>query len=51
MAYATTIVPAVTGGMTTEYFTEFINTTVGTVTLIQILDSGSKLVLVWEVGV
>tara|TARA_R110000772_G_scaffold207760_2_gene318267 strand:- start:404 stop:574 length:171 start_codon:yes stop_codon:yes gene_type:complete len=47
--YHSTIVPSVTGAMTTEYFATFLNTTMNPTSgeLITILDHGS-LVLVWK---
>ncbi len=47
--YHSTIVPPVTGAMTTVYFEDFLNTTMNPTSgeLITILDHGS-LVLVWK---
>jgi len=47
--YHATIVPSVTGAMSTEYFENFLNTTMNPTSgeLITILDHGS-LVLVWK---
>jgi len=47
--YHTTIVPSVEGAMNTEYFANFLNTTMNPTSgeLITILDHGS-LVLVWK---
>ena len=47
--YHATVVPSVTGSMSTEYFETFLNTTMNPLSgeLITILDHGS-LVLVWK---
>ncbi len=47
--YHATVVPSVTGAMTTEYFENFLNTTMQPTSgeLIKILNHGS-LVLVWK---
>jgi len=52
MALSATIVPPVTGGggMGEDYFTQFLNDTVGSGQLIQILERGSRLVLVYDDG-
>lgn len=47
--YHATVVPPVTGAMSTTYFEDFLNTTMNPTSgeLIQIIDHGS-LVLVWK---
>jgi len=47
--YNATVVPSVSGAMSTEYFEDFLNTTMNPTSgeLITILDHGS-LVLVWK---
>ena len=56
MAFHTTLVPAPSGQPdsrdTETYLEDFINTTVGAGTLIQVLENrGSQLILVWDDGV
>lgn len=51
MAYQSTIVPPTSGSMSAQYLADFINTTVGSGTLVQILENGPRLVLVWDDGV
>ena len=56
MAFHTTLVPAPSGQpdarYTEAYLETFINTTVGTGTLIQVLENrGSQLILIWDDGV
>ncbi len=56
MAYHTTLVPAPSGApdsrYTETYLETFINATVGSGTLIQVLENrGSQLILIWDDGV
>ena len=53
MAYQSSIVPSVSsgGGMSAQYLADVINAKVGSGTLIQILEMGPRLVLVWDDGV
>ena len=56
MAFHTTLVPAPSGQpdarYTETYLEDFINTTVSSGTLIQVLENrGSQLILVWDDGV
>jgi creatinine amidohydrolase/Fe(II)-dependent formamide hydrolase-like protein len=48
MAYHATLVPPVSAGMSAAYLGTFIDTTVGTNTLIQVLERGPNLVLIWK---
>lgn len=48
MAYHVTAVPPTSAAMSAAYLTSFINTTVSTGTLIQILENGPVLVLIWK---
>lgn len=48
MAYHATLVPPVTAGMSATYLGDFIDTTVSTGTLIQILERSPNLVLIWK---
>lgn len=48
MAYHTTLVPPVSSGMSAQYLENFIEDTVSTGTLIQILENGPRLVLIWK---
>ncbi len=55
MAFKTTLVPAPSGQpdsrYTETYLEDFINTTVGAGTLIQVLENrGSQLILIWDDG-
>lgn len=49
MAYNATLVPPVSSGMSAQYLSDFMTTTIpATATLIQILERGPNLVLIWE---
>ena len=48
MALSATMVPPVTGVMTPEYLSTFMTDTVGSGTLIQILERGSRMVLIYD---
>jgi|TARA_A100000171_G_scaffold43587_1_gene45738 creatinine amidohydrolase/Fe(II)-dependent formamide hydrolase-like protein len=48
MAHHATLVPPVSAGMSAEYLGTFIETTVSTGTLIQVLERGPNLVLIWK---
>lgn len=49
MALSATVVPPVTGGhMSADYLSDFMTTTVGSGTLIQILETGPRMVLIYD---
>jgi len=49
MAYNATLVPPVSAGMSAQYLSDFMTTTIPlTSTLIQVLERGPNLVLIWK---